>query len=113
MVAYQIHGVTHPVRVRDAVNPSDLLLRADNVNFQSTDGVRLTGWLIHGERDAPAIVLCHDLGESKAIFLDAAVALQRSGYNLLMLDFRGHGESGGEGSTLGTDERYDVLGAID
>jgi pimeloyl-ACP methyl ester carboxylesterase len=113
MVAYQIHGVTHPVRVHNAVNPADLLLRADSVEFQSTDGLRLSGWLIHGERDAPAIVLCHDLGESKGTFLDASVALQRAGYNLLLLDFRGHGESGGDGSTLGTDERYDVLGAID
>src|SRR5262249_17923194 len=57
--------------------------------------------------------LCHDLGESKGSFLDAAVPLQRAGYNLLLLDFRGHGASGGTGSSLGTLERYDVLGAID
>ena len=113
MVGYQIHGVTHPSRIKDVVNPGDLLLRADEVRIQSTDGVSLSGWLIHGERDAPAIILCHDLGQSKAVFLDAAVPLQRAGYNLLLLDFRGHGDSGGNGSTLGVEERYDVLGAID
>jgi len=113
MVGYQIHTVTHPPRVTDVVTPSDLLLRADEVHFQSTDGVALFGWLIHGEREAPTIILCHDLGQSKAVFLDATVTLQRTGYNLLLMDFRGHGESGGNGSTLGVDERYDVLGAID
>ncbi len=113
MIYYQIHDLTHPPRVSAVVNPSDLLLRADEVNFQSTDGVALNAWLIHGDRDAPTIILCHDLGESKGSFLDAAVPLQRAGYNLLIPDFRGHGASGGKGSTLGTLERYDVLGAID
>ena len=113
MVGYQIYGLSHPPRVQDVVNPSDLLLRADEVSFQSTDGILLSGWLIHGEREAPTIILCHDLGESKAVFLDSTVSLQRSGYNLLLMDFRGHGKSGGNGSTLGIEERYDVLGAID
>jgi len=113
MVSYQIHTVTHPSRVKDVVNPGDLLLRADRVEFQSTDGVPLSGWLIYGDREAPAIILCHDLGQSKATFLDPAVSLQRAGYNLLLMDFRGHGDSGGNGSTLGVEERYDVVGAID
>ncbi len=113
MVGYQIHTVTHPPRVLDAVRPADLLLRADEVRFQSTDGIALSGWLIHGDRDAPVLILCHDLGQSKAVFLDPSVGLQRSGYNLLLMDFRGHGASGGTGSTLGVEERYDVLGAID
>ena len=113
MVAYQIYNVVHPPRVADSVHPTDLLLRSDEVHFQSTDGVSLTGWLVHGDRDAPAIILCHDLGQSKGAFLDSIVGLQRAGYNLLLMDFRGHGESGGKGSTLGVDEHYDVLGAID
>ncbi|HEV8375532.1 MAG TPA: alpha/beta fold hydrolase [Candidatus Polarisedimenticolia bacterium] len=113
MVGYQIYSVTHPPRVKDPVAPGDLLLRADAVSFQSTDGVTLSAWLVHGDRDAPVIILCHDLGESKAVFLDAAIPLQQLGYNILMLDFRGHGNSSGNGSTLGTEERYDVMGAID
>lgn len=113
MVGYQIYSVAHPPRVKDPVAPGDLLLRADAVSFQSIDGVTLSAWLVHGDRDAPAIVLCHDLGESKAIFLDAAIPLQKMGYNLLMIDFRGHGNSAGNGSALGAEERYDVMGAID
>lgn len=113
IVAYQIYGVAHPPRLIDAIQPGDLLLRSDDVAFQSTDGVPLSGWLIHGDRDAPVLILCHDLGESKSVFLNSVVPLQRMGYNLFLFDFRGHGSSGGKGSTLGAEERYDVLGAID
>ena len=113
MVGYQIFQVAHPPRIHEVIHPADFLLRSDDISFQSTDGVPLTGWLIHGERDAPVILLCHDLGQSKSAFVDRVVPLQRAGYNLFLIDFRGHGGSGGKGSTLGTEERYDVLGAID
>ena len=113
IVGHQIRTVTHPPRAADTLNPRDFLMRSDDISFQSTDGVSLTGWLIHGDREAPVIILCHDLGESKSVFLDSAVPLQRAGYNLFLLDFRGHGGSGGGGSTLGTSERYDVMGAVD
>ena len=113
IVGYQIRSVTHPPRVVEQLHPKDFLMRADDINFQSTDGVPLTGWLIHGDREAPAIILCHDLGESKSVFLDSVVPLQRAGYNLFLFDFRGHGGSGGKGSTLGSAERYDVQGAVD
>ena len=113
IVGHQIRSVTHPVRMADELHPKDLLMRSDDINFQSTDGIALTGWLIRGDRDAPAIILCHDLGESKSVFLDLVVPLQRAGYNLFLFDFRGHGGSGGQGSTLGSSERYDVLGAVD
>ena len=113
IVGHQIRSVTHPPRAADALNPRDFLMRSDDISFQSTDGIALTGWLIHGDRDAPAIILCHDLGESKSVFLDSVIPLQRAGYNLFLFDFRGHGKSGGGGSTLGTSERYDVLGAVD
>ena len=41
------------------------------------------------------------------------MALNRAGYPLFLLDFRGHGQSAGNGSTLGIGERLDVLGAIE
>jgi len=113
LVGYQIRTVTHPPRLKDELHPNDFLMRSDDIAFQSTDGVPLAGWLIHGDREAPTIILCHDLGESKSVFLDSVVPLQRAGYNLFLIDLRGHGGSGGQGSTLGSQERYDVLGAVD
>jgi len=113
IVGHQVRSVTHPVRITDALHPRDFLMRSDDINFQSTDGLSLQGWLIHGDREAPVIILAHDLGESKSVFLDSTIPLQRAGYNVFLFDFRGHGASGGDGSTLGSSERYDVLGAVD
>jgi pimeloyl-ACP methyl ester carboxylesterase len=45
--------------------------------------------------------------------LDLGIALQGAGFTVLAFDFRGHGESGGTGSTLGVEEKRDVLGALD
>jgi pimeloyl-ACP methyl ester carboxylesterase len=61
----------------------------------------------------PPILVCHDLGESKNAVINVAIALNNAGFTVLAFDFRGHGASGGTGSTLGIDEVRDVLGAVD
>ncbi|HKQ97688.1 MAG TPA: hypothetical protein VJV75_07430, partial [Candidatus Polarisedimenticolia bacterium] len=96
----------------DRQDPADLLLRADEVAFESADGVRLQAWLVHGRAGAPAIVLCHDLGGSRSDLLNGAIVLNRVGYRLLLLDFRRHGGSAAAESTLGARERLDVLAAV-
>jgi pimeloyl-ACP methyl ester carboxylesterase len=45
--------------------------------------------------------------------LPEARALVKSGYGVLLFDLRGHGESGGDGTTLGTLEQHDFESAID
>jgi pimeloyl-ACP methyl ester carboxylesterase len=83
------------------------------VTFKSTDGIGLKGWLFQGAPKMPPIVVCHDLGESRNSLMNLAIALHKAGFTVLAFDFRGHGASSGEGSTLGVREGRDVLGAID
>ncbi len=108
-----IHDVTHPSRPTTDLDPADLSVRVEEVEFEAADGITLSGWFVRGRPGWPAIVLCHDLGSSRRDLLATAVPLSRKGYPLLMFDFRGHGTSGGEGSTLGIRERLDIIGAID
>ena len=61
IVGYQIRSLTHPVRAVEALHPRDFLLRSDDISFQSTDGLSLSGWLIHGDRQAPGLIFAHDL----------------------------------------------------
>lgn len=87
------------------------------VQFQSLDGVRLAGWWIpatHGEGSyrTKTVVVCHGLAGSKAHQLQLVRRLLASGYNALIFDFRAHGQSGGQLTTLGDLERRDVLGAV-
>jgi fermentation-respiration switch protein FrsA (DUF1100 family) len=87
------------------------------VSFESLDGVTIRGWWIPA---SPArrlrasdrtVILCHGLGANKANQLVLGRNLVRD-YNILAIDLRAHGESGGHLSTLGDTERYDVLGAV-
>jgi len=114
MAGVQVYRVTHPARQPEmALNLGAELAKAEDVAFSSTDGVRLKGWLLPGAPKMAPIVLCHDLGESKNAVINIGIALNKAGFTVLAFDFRGHGASGGDGSTLGVVESRDVIGAVD
>lgn len=114
MAGAQVYRVTHPARQPEiALNLGATLAKAEDVAFKSTDGVKLKGWLFHGAPKMAPVVLCHDLGESKNAVINIAIALNEAGFTVLAFDFRGHGASGGDSSTLGVKEVRDVLGAVD
>jgi pimeloyl-ACP methyl ester carboxylesterase len=115
-VSVQVHRLTHPARVArggGSLAVAGDLVRIESDEFPAADGVPLRGWRIAGPPGSPGVVLCHDLGSSKEAMLGLALALQSAGFTVVAFDFRGHGESGGAGSTLGVEEKRDVLGAID
>ena len=114
MAGVQVYRVTHPARQPEmALNLGAALAKVKDVKFKSTDGVALSGWLFEGSPKSAPIVLCHDLGESKNAVINLGIALNKAGFTVLAFDFRGHGTSGGEGSTLGLAEARDVIGAVD
>ena len=45
--------------------------------------------------------------------VNLAIALRAEGFAVLMFDFRGHGDSAGDRSSLGVLEKRDVIGALD
>ena len=104
--------LTHPDRHPPSVTPAALTISYEEITFRSVDGIPLAGWFIKGQEGAPALLLCHDLGEDKSRLINTAVPLSRVGYSLFLFDFRGHGASGGS-CTLGLAEKRDILGALD
>jgi dipeptidyl aminopeptidase/acylaminoacyl peptidase len=82
-----------------------------SVRFPATDGVSLRGWLIPAKRLAPAIVLIPGFKEDRVTVLPYARFLHKAGYQVLLYDSRGTGQSGGQFS-FGFREVDDVLGAI-
>jgi fermentation-respiration switch protein FrsA (DUF1100 family) len=82
------------------------------IEFQSPDGVPLKGWYIPAPGNARGtIIYCHGLNRTRTEMLPRAVFAHGLGYNGLLFDFRHAGQSGGETTTLGYQERLDVLGA--
>lgn len=87
-------------------------LPVQEVHFAATDGVRLAGWLAVASPDAPTIILVHGVKGSRAAMLPWARFLFGAGYNVLLYDSRGCGESAGWGIGLGATESRDVIGAV-
>src|SRR5262245_46541925 len=78
-VGVQVHRLTHPVRVTKVTSVAVDLVRIEEAEFSSADGIPLRGWRIPGTPGAAGIVLCHDLGSSKDAMLDLGIALQAVG----------------------------------
>lgn len=95
-----------------AVPPAPSDLPVQEVHFQATDGVQLAGWLVVVSPDAPTVILVHGYKGSRVDMLPWARFLYAAGYNVLLYDSRGCGESAGWNITLGTREPDDVLGAV-
>lgn len=87
-------------------------LPVQEVHFQATDGVHLAGWLVIASAQAPTVILVHGFKGSRVDMLPWARFLYAGGYNVLLYDSRGCGESEGWGIALGAREPEDVLGAV-
>jgi pimeloyl-ACP methyl ester carboxylesterase len=93
--------------------PQDFGLQGETVSFNSTDGVPLMAWWLPASTPARGSVIIAPGGDhTRQVMLPRAVFLVHSGYNVLAVDLRGHGESGGRFISPGLVERYDLLGAI-
>ena len=95
-------------------DPTNALRRAfDAVAFEASDGTRISGWWVPtGPTPAGrSVLLVHGLGGGKADVLTMAEPLLNAGYNVLLIDLRAHGRSGGQFSSFGDLERHDVEAA--
>ncbi|HOY31182.1 MAG TPA: alpha/beta fold hydrolase [Bacteroidales bacterium] len=129
---YLANSLMKPRRQPLVKSPGDYGLPFQNIEFKSADGVNLKGWLIPGKTDK-LIVVTHpmtftkygysvkDQGMFKVTkievqFLNTVKHLNDAGYNVLMFDFRNHGESDAANngySAVGLFEWQDVAGAMD
>ena len=84
-------------------------------DLTASDGVRLAGWYIPAAKagkTAATIVLAHADGKDKSEMLAWAKPLHAD-YNLVLFDFRNHGQSSGSTTTLGVREVLDLQAVID
>jgi uncharacterized protein len=132
-LSYFIAGsIIHLNRQPVPKNPGDYGMDFENVQFKTSDGVNIKGWLIKGST-SKIIIMTHVGGLTKygsttayknltklynkeIQFLKTAAHLQKAGYWVLMFDLRNHGESGPSPNQgiagIGLDEYRDVIAAM-
>jgi dipeptidyl aminopeptidase/acylaminoacyl peptidase len=116
--------LTLPKRQFYAEAAATLGLSYQDVRFPARgDGLQIAGWYVPSAGSTRAIIVVHGKDQSRATeFFDKfpngrltemSAGLQAAGFAVLMIDLRGHGQSGDARFSFGLRERQDVMGAAD
>jgi len=116
--AFLGHSMTKVERVPIEETPALLGLKYEDISFSSRDDeLTLRGWYLPAQNSEQVVIMVHGgeghRADASIGMLDIASGLVEYGYNVLMFDLRGHGESDGNMMSAGYHEKKDVLGAID
>lgn len=107
-------GETYPkTKVVDSLN-----IPHATIALQAEDGFRLAGWeCTHAPTDTSSakgtIIMFHGHGSNRSALVREATAFYHLGWNIVMIDFRAHGQSQGNECTVGYYEAKDVKAAYD
>ncbi len=127
MLRIMAHHLLTPPRMGDGkamyvlkrLSPEDLGLAFEEITFTIRDVVtespmRVAGWWIPaGMPSLRTVLILHGYSDAKVGGIAWAPVWRSLGWNVLAIDLRAHGESGGKHSTAGYYEREDVDQVID
>lgn len=107
-VAPELTGWQVPQNVSEPPAASQRLLHID-----VPGGPRLSGEFWAQPHPAPTVVICHGYRVHRASLRPVAALEYAHGYNTLLFDFRGHGESAAVVTSGGNAEVRDLAAALD
>jgi alpha-beta hydrolase superfamily lysophospholipase len=86
----------------------------EKVIIKTKDDIKLQGWYVKtSDTVKGTVILFHGHGSKKSSVTDEAASFRKLGYHTFLLDFRAHGNSGGNTCTIGYYESEDVKLAYD
>src|SRR6266849_8743280 len=83
-----------------------------SILFHTTDGTLLSGDFWAQPQPAPTIIICHGYRINSTVLRPVAALEYKYGYNVLLFDFRGHGESESIATSGGNAEIRDLEAAL-
>jgi fermentation-respiration switch protein FrsA (DUF1100 family) len=111
-VGLQLYALARPVKSTYAATPDQFGLTYEPVRLQSPDGIEIAGWYVPAkEPSSSTILVLHGYASNKSEMLPR-VAFLAARYNLLFIDLRYFGESGGSHTTFGLKDAGDVRAAL-
>jgi len=100
---FQSHYVYYPERILVA-DPGSIGLYFESVQFETADGVRLSGWFIPSDSVRGVILFCHGNAGNISHRLESIQIFHRLGLDVFIFDYRGYGQSEGKPTEHGTYE---------
>ena len=83
--------------------PADIGLDYESVQFETEDGLTLTGWFIPAATDnQPTLLFFHGNAGNMGHRLDSLAIFHRLNLNVFLVDYRGYGQSEGQPTEAGT-----------
>jgi alpha-beta hydrolase superfamily lysophospholipase len=86
----------------------------DTIKLKTENGIFIDAW--YSKTDSAAkgtVILFHGIGANKGMLLYEAYEFRYQRYNVMLVDFRAHGNSGGKTTTIGVRESEEVKLAYD
>lgn len=80
--------------------PGAMGLAYESSTLTTSDGVELAAWYVRGTNGAGVVVM-HGAGSTRSDVLEQVAVLAVSGYSVVLLDARGHGDSHGTAMDFG------------
>jgi dipeptidyl aminopeptidase/acylaminoacyl peptidase len=108
----QLELLVRPQRNPNIGTPAALSPNYEEITLTTSDGLQLSAWYIPGRR-SQAVIVVHGLNTNRAAVLPEAAVLAEAGYQLLLLDLRGHGHSQDSLVSYGYREAWDVQAGLD
>lgn len=99
-------------RPTTSVDISQLGMGSRGVTIAVTNGITLGAWYCPGANTNQLVILFHGYCGEKSGTLPMAQAFLKMGMSVLLVDFRGSGESSAAYTTVGYDEGEDVAAAV-
>jgi fermentation-respiration switch protein FrsA (DUF1100 family) len=95
--------VYYPEIGREIVaTPRQAGLDYEEVRLFAADGVALHGWFVHSAQSRGTVLFLHGNAGNISHRLDFLLMFHRLGYSILVIDYRGYGNSAGKPSEQGT-----------
>ena len=93
--------------------PTELGLEYTDQRISINNNGWLSTWFIEATNSQGTVILFHGKESSKSSLLNSAKVFNNLGYDSLLVDFRGSGNSSGHTNTVGFNEGEDVSVAVD
>ena len=86
----------------------------DTIKLKTANGILIDAWYSKTDSTAKGtVILFHGITANKGMLLDEAYEFRYQGYNVMLVDFRAHGNSEGRTTSIGIREAEEVKLAFD
>jgi uncharacterized protein len=115
VAAYAAHAISGPHRREGdefAFSPWETGIEHEAVEFMTADGVTIRGWWFPRAATGRVVIGLHGHRGTKSQLLGIGSGLWREGYNVLLFDYRGCGDSDPGRQSLAHHELLDAQAAV-